>query len=212
MFEFDHFFTFVDPSFKDSYLNKGELKAGLKTEHKGQGTTAMFSFFEKVYLEWIWLSDIEDAKGQKTRADLRANWKESGWSPFGIGLRGILSKNEQKDYYCYNPPYAPEKSLWIHSSSLDNPSIPMIFVQEMSPEDKYENWWPKNRLKKYPDRDSCYYGYRALEKIILSGPKLIDLPVEVDKFEVKSGESFDVTVKINGLDPVDLDLDHFSFG
>ena len=84
MFEFDHFFTFVEPNFK--YTNKAldNIKLGSAIEHKGQGTSAVFAIFNKFYLEWVWLSNLEDAKVTKPRADLRSDWVNSGWSPFGI--------------------------------------------------------------------------------------------------------------------------------
>ena len=47
--EFDHFFTFVDPSFNSRVNGIKGFKAGFEKEHPGQGTTAMFSFFEKFY-------------------------------------------------------------------------------------------------------------------------------------------------------------------
>ena len=103
----------------------------------------MFSFFDRYYLEWIWLSNLDDAKASVIRADLRSDWKNTGWSPFGIGLRGRLDENQKKDFYCYNPPYAASKNLWIHNESLKKPNLPMIFVLEMAIDDKFENWWPK---------------------------------------------------------------------
>ena len=211
MFEFDHFFTFVDPSFKESIGDKKDFKIGYEREHKGQGTSSIFSFFNSFYREWIWLSNLEDAKNSKPRADLRSNWKNSGWSPFGIGLRGKLSQLEKKDFYCYKPPYAPSQSLWIHNESLEVPYMPMIFVQEMAEDSKFEDWWPKKRLGKNSDFEKWFYKDAESIEISLVAPKLTTLPLDITGVNVVDGANFKAKLSIKGFDSIDLGLNHMVF-
>ena len=90
--ERDHIFIWVSPGAPEAArLQKLGLYTDLKVhKHSGQGTSSMVFSFENAYLELIWIDEPEVArrKGQEMGTDLpaRAAWKQTGASPFGIGL------------------------------------------------------------------------------------------------------------------------------
>ena len=90
--ERDHIFIWVSPGAPEAATLQ---KLGLYTDgkvhkHVGQGTSSKVFSFENAYLELIWIDEPEVArrKGQEMGTDLlaRAAWKQTGASPFGIGL------------------------------------------------------------------------------------------------------------------------------
>ena len=88
----DHIFIWVSPGAPEAArLQKlGLYTDGKVHKHSGQGTSSMVFSFENAYLELIWIDEPEVArrKGQEMGTDLpaRAAWKQTGASPFGIGL------------------------------------------------------------------------------------------------------------------------------
>jgi Glyoxalase-like domain len=90
--ERDHIFIWVSQGAPEAAVLQ---KLGLYTDgrihkHVGQGTSSMVFMFENAYLELIWVDEPEVArrKSQEMGTDMlaRTDWKQSGASPFGIGL------------------------------------------------------------------------------------------------------------------------------
>ena len=90
--ERDHIFIWVSPGAPEAARLQ---KSGLYTDgkvhkHSGQGTSSIVFSFQNAYLELIWIDEPEVArrKGQEMGTELpaRAAWKQTGASPFGIGL------------------------------------------------------------------------------------------------------------------------------
>jgi len=95
--ELDQIFIWVKPAAPEAAVLE---EFGIKhipntSEHLGQGTASKFFFFENAYLELIWISDENAAKQSMDRSGIdwraRADWQQTGASPFGIGLHGISS-------------------------------------------------------------------------------------------------------------------------
>ncbi len=129
--EVDHFFCFVQP--EGEWLNALNgagwvLDAG--SEHVGQGTTNRRLPFEHQFLELIWLSSRHDAERNPLRLDRRADWRTTGASPFGIGLRGTLPFGARQHFWSYEPPYAPGLQILIHRDNEERPERPLVFVVE----------------------------------------------------------------------------------
>jgi hypothetical protein len=91
--ERDHIFIWVSQGAPEAAMLQ---KLGLYTngrihKHVGQGTSSMVFLFENAYLELIWIDEPEVArrKNQEIGTDLtaRAAWRQTGTSPFGVGLR-----------------------------------------------------------------------------------------------------------------------------
>jgi hypothetical protein len=59
-------------------------------EHSGQGTASRFFMFRNVYLELVWVNDMQEMIQQSERVGLDVvapeDWRETGASPFGVGL------------------------------------------------------------------------------------------------------------------------------
>ena len=66
------------------------------THHIGQGTASRVFVFENAYLELIWVDDEQAATKNAARTGIdmktRAQWKQTGASPFGIGLHYLPGK------------------------------------------------------------------------------------------------------------------------
>ena len=90
--ERDHIFIWVSPGAPEAarLQQLGLYTDGKVHKHSGQGTSSMVFLFENAYLELIWIDEPEVArrKGQEMGTDLpaRAAWKQTGASPFGVGL------------------------------------------------------------------------------------------------------------------------------
>ena len=91
--ELDHLFIWVSRGAPEAAALRS---AGLHTDgavhkHAGQGTSSIVYTFEGAYLELIWVGDpdVAERRGREMGTDLlaRADWRRSGASPFGVGLR-----------------------------------------------------------------------------------------------------------------------------
>jgi Glyoxalase-like domain len=124
--ERDHIFIWVSTGAPEAATLQ---KLGLYTDgkvhkHSGQGTSSMVFLFENAYLELIWIDESEVArrKGQQMGTDLlaRAAWKQTGASPFGIGLHHRAAGSS-------HPPF-PTKKYWAEWMKPDT----FIFIAESS--------------------------------------------------------------------------------
>lgn len=95
--ERDHIFVWVSPGAPEAAALQ---KLGLHTDgrvhkHAGQGTSSVGFFFENAYLELIWVDEPEVArrKSQELGTDMlaRAAWRQTGASPFGLGLHRLAA-------------------------------------------------------------------------------------------------------------------------
>lgn len=196
--EMDHFFVFVN---KDFPMKKSLESAGFNTSytrtHKGQGTSNYVLFFNEKYLEFIWISSEEEAKENPLKLHKRSKFKETKFSPFGIGLRGRINDKVLGGLWDYFPPYAPNYRIGVSNFDKKEPHLPLIFtLQNLSSLDKM---WPKNNKKwvKYLNHSN---GSKNIKKIIVSGPKyerLNDLKLD-NIVEFKNSESFHVLVRTDG--------------
>lgn len=93
--ELDHIFIWVTKGAPEAKAleNAGLQILGETSKHIGQGTASRVFVFENAYLELIWIDDEQAASKNATRTGIdmqvRANWKQSRASPFGIGLHRI---------------------------------------------------------------------------------------------------------------------------
>lgn len=90
--ELDHVFVWVSKGAPEAeVLEQAGLHLQPETHpHVGQGTASKIFIFENVYLELIWIDDEQVAakNGERSGINLlkRARWKQTGASPFGVGL------------------------------------------------------------------------------------------------------------------------------
>lgn len=93
--ERDHVFVWVSPGAPEAAALR---KLGLHTDgqvhkHVGQGTSSVVFLFENAYLELIWVDEPETARRKNeemgTNMIARSDWRRTGASPFGVGLRRL---------------------------------------------------------------------------------------------------------------------------
>ena len=81
----DHLFCFCEPQL--SKETKNTTQAGFTLHpgnpHLGQGTANRAIIFKENYLEFIFMESPGDAKKNPLRLDKRADWSNTGASPFG---------------------------------------------------------------------------------------------------------------------------------
>ena len=124
--ERDHIFIWVSPGAPEAArLQKlGLYTDGKVHKHVGQGTSSKVFLFENAYLELIWIDEpgVARRKGQEMGTDLlaRAAWKQTGASPFGIGLHYRSAESSVLPF--------PTKKYWAEWMKPDT----FIFIAESS--------------------------------------------------------------------------------
>ena len=90
--ELDHVLIWVAKGAPEAKAleDAGLQKLGKSSRHAGQGTASTAFLFENAYLELIWIEDRQEASKNGARSGIdmvvRADWKRTGASPFGVGL------------------------------------------------------------------------------------------------------------------------------
>jgi hypothetical protein len=167
--ELDHVFCLVDPAGDWAARLEG---AGWRLDegsvHAGQGTRNRRLAWPEHYLELLWVADEPEARANPLRLDRRADWRRSGASPFGIGLRGELSEAQREDYWRYEALGLP---IWIHRDDERAPERPLVFVLETAP-DALESRRPRTRA---PEA-LAHRRPGALRSVRLTGPAPPALP------------------------------------
>ena len=134
--EIDHLFVWVA---KEAPEAKALEAAGLKileevSKHTGQGTASRGCIFENSYLELIWIDDEKAASDNSSRSGIdfvtRARWKESGASPFGIGLHRVAGRTGVIPFPVidYWAEWMEPKTSIQFSRDVSDPKEPMYFV------------------------------------------------------------------------------------
>ncbi len=129
MLVLDHVLCLVDPDgdWAGRVTDAGwALDAG--TAHQAQGTRNRRLVLARHYLELVWVDDVVAARTNQLRLDRRADWRRTGASPFGLGLRGQLPGERQQDYRLYAG--LPIR-VWVHRDDERAPERPLVFVLEV---------------------------------------------------------------------------------
>jgi hypothetical protein len=96
--------------------------------HSGQGTRNRRLVWPERYLELVAITNRGEARANRMRMDLRADWASTGASPFGFGLRGELATPDRGDYWLYDDLGI---RIWVHRDNDQAPERPLVFVLEM---------------------------------------------------------------------------------
>lgn len=133
--EFDHLFIFtaIGAPEANRVLAIG-LTEGTSSIHPGQGTSNRRIFFHNAMLEFLWIHDEREAQNPviaPTHLWERSQYRETGYSPFGVGLRCVSPKPSSPslpfESWAYRPPYLPS-TLQFDVASHTIANEPMIFV------------------------------------------------------------------------------------
>lgn len=158
--EIDHIFTIVNQGFEHNLSEELNSQIKLKRTHTGQGTSARFLPFERNYLEFIWLSNLEESKGNQLKLYKRFMANQC---PFGIAFPGKIEDEFKNDFIEYNPSYSiGSTKILIHRSHFEDFSIPMLFVMDLGVE--HSALYPKNN----PYFDKSYLHLGGFEKVSLT--------------------------------------------
>lgn len=184
--EVDHIFRIVEDD--TDAINKISLLGFYPSEireHTEQGTSSRFIFFEKNYLELIYLRSREESQNNFVKFHQRVdNFRNKSGSSYGIGFRGKLSQIEKNDFELYQPKYnLSGKSfiIYMHGSYFTNPEMPAIFFLEVSNSTK-EEFYPINRGL------SCekYLSLNQFTDVVLISPILKE--ESFGNFQIKKGD------------------------
>ena len=113
--ELDHIFicTSVGAPEVGRLINLG-LTEGQSNRHPGQGTACRRLFFQNTYLEFLWVHNEQEARSETAkplRLWERWQYQQTGYSPFGIGLRPSRPAGDPVELpfatWAYRPPYLP---------------------------------------------------------------------------------------------------------
>ena len=132
--EFDHLFVSTSRGAPEAdELVRAGFAEGTSNAHPGQGTACRRFFFRNAYLELLWVRDEAEARSHPVdRTRLWERWRsgETGYSPFGIGLRspsqGDGSAELPFETWAYRPAYLPAP-LHIDVAESRSPAEPLIF-------------------------------------------------------------------------------------
>jgi hypothetical protein len=122
----NHYFTLIDKSFpqKEELLKQGFKLHGPNC-HKGQGTSAEFVLFPKNYFEYIWIDDLESSKNNLLKLYKR---EHENACKYGLCFSGVLPKEYVKDFILYIPPYSPNNRIMVLEESINDLTMPLIFM------------------------------------------------------------------------------------
>ncbi len=139
----NHYFTLVDKSFpqKSDLIKQGFKLTGPRC-HIGQGTSVEFIFFPENYIEYIWIDDFEASKNNPLKLYKRDQKKAC---KYGLCFTGALPKELSKKFILYTPPYSPSSKIMVLEESIDDLTMPLIFIDANSNNPKDSE--PQNNKK-----------------------------------------------------------------
>lgn len=145
MLELDHVFCMVDAH--DDWAHRLESSGWLSREgtaHPGQGTRNRRLPLGDQYLELVWVQDRGAAEHNRLALHRRADWSDTGASPFGFGFRGHLDEAQRRQFWLYDSLGFP---IWIHHTNDTDPERPLVFVLELTDHDlNLRRRWSPRRL------------------------------------------------------------------
>ncbi|HEY2943875.1 MAG TPA: VOC family protein [Vicinamibacteria bacterium] len=110
-YELDHVFVCTDVGAPEAdALARLGLAEGAPNTHPGQGTACRRFFFDNAYIELVWVSDADEARGELAApARLWERWSGRGHTacPFALIFRGDDGAPPPFDTWPYRPPYLP---------------------------------------------------------------------------------------------------------
>lgn len=130
--EIDHIYICTDTKAPvGDLLTKFGLAEGSSNTHPGQGTANRRFYFHNLMLELLWVENLEEVQNERTkpmRLFQRCQSTTNMISPFGIGLRPTMGKDETAPFptWDYHPIYLPD---FLKMQVADNTPLsePMYF-------------------------------------------------------------------------------------
>lgn len=178
--EIDHVFVFVSPGAAaeaDSLRALGFIVAPEVSRHTGVGTASRSVLFENAYLELIWMDSSVSRSGDQSENDMEraANWRATGVSPFGLGLRRLRNEgNAGVPTTSYGVPATSYTWEWMQPGSsmdvLKQASEPDAFMAFVIPEYMALPSWIGDVKQNGPELLRHPNGSRRLTGVEIHGP------------------------------------------
>lgn len=144
--ELDHIFVMVEPGggAARERLERAGWTETYRRAHPGQGTTNICYALENAFLELLWITDAQEARGdliRRTGLYERSCWRENNANPFGLAWRAP-SPADPIATWPYAPPYLPEGMHIPVAVDSDDLAQPFLF---QSPGRQPPSAWPAAR-------------------------------------------------------------------
>lgn len=193
--ELDHVYIVVPAGAAEAVqaLRKAGLLIDTATNrHDGEGTTSMATFFQNTYLELLWLDSTltVDAAHLADAADFRraAAWRDTGASPFGLGLHFCSGTVADLRLPVILDPVAgsaPPASYVL----LRQPPESLAFDLFIMPQDRAVTSWLGAYQARRPDLFAHPSGVHRVTRLVIQGPlpqrpRAADLDLRPIRFEV----------------------------
>jgi len=195
--ELDHFYIVVQPPASraaDALRLAGIVVDTAIRHHDGQGTASMAAFFENAYLELFWVDSATavDSAHRSDVADFRraTNWRESGASPFGVGLHFVAGSAADLPVPARREaaPHLGPNMFYLLLRQADESQAADIFVVPATA--AVTQWLDRFRGRR-PNLFAHPLGARRITRVLLHGapanrPRAMDLDLGSLGFQVAS--------------------------
>ena len=197
--ELDHIYIVVQP--RTSREIEALRRAGLVIDttvshHEGQGTASMAAFFENAYLELLWVDSATavDSAHLSDLADFRraADWRDSGASPFGLGLHFISGSAADLPTPVRRDP-APHLGPDIFYLLLRQPEESLAADVFVMPARAAVTTWLDRYRGRHPELFAHPIGAHRITRVLLRGspanrPRALELEIRSLGFESASSQ------------------------
>jgi len=195
--ELDHFYIVVPaPASRatDALRRAGIVVDTGTAHHNGRGTASVAAFFENAYLELLWVDSTiaVDSANLSDLADYRraASWRDSGASPFGIGLHFLAGRASEISIPTRRDP-APHLGPDIFYLVLRQPEESQAADVFVMPDTAAVTQWLTRFRGRRPNLFAHPLGARRITRVILHGapanrPRAMDLDLRSLGFETAS--------------------------
>ena len=191
--ELDHLYIVVQPPAShgaEALRRVGIVVDTAITHHDGQGTASMAAFFENAYLELLWIdSTTADSAHLSDLADFRraASWRDSGASPFGIGLHFLAATSADLPIPTRRDP-APHLGPNMFYLLLRGPEEPQAADMFVLPPPAAVTRWLDRFRGRRPGLFTHPLGARRITRVLIRGalanrPRAMDLDLQSLGFE-----------------------------
>jgi hypothetical protein len=114
------------------------------------------------------VDDLDEAARNRLRLDRRADWRVTGASPIGIGLRGPLRLDSREEFWLYDKLGV---RIWVHHDNELAPQRPLVIALELTAE-QLEQRKPRSAAA----RATAQPLMRAIRGLQITGPGRARLP------------------------------------
>ena len=173
--ELDHVFIVVPPGGAEAIEALRQSGITVDTEvirHEGQGTASVSALFENAYIELLWVDSsvaVDSAHQLDVMAFRRAAaWRETGSSPFGIGLH-LLSGDASDLRVPYHLLSISGTQLnYVLLRETDDSLAPDVFVV---PAPRAVTSWLDRYRQRHPESFIHSARHRRITRVSVPGPQ-----------------------------------------